>query len=288
MDDSHSENVRGLADGVEGAALRMIDDARPKENYFLAALPPAEIARLDPGLEPVSLGLGELITDSVTPLHHVYFPTTAILSLQYLLEDGSSSEVAGVGNEGMIGASLFMGDMTVPSRVVVATAGRGYRIAASRMAQEFHRAGTLQRLVLRYLQALIAQIGQTAVCSRHHAVDQRLCRWLLLTLDRTHSNELPLTHEQLASVLGVRRERVTAAAGRLQRAGAIRYRRGHVTMLDRRALESRVCECYCVVNQLFARLRTRVPFRGDVLHETARVERNGFGRVHTAASMHIA
>jgi CRP-like cAMP-binding protein len=234
------------------------------------------------------LRLGELITDSVTPLHHVYFPTTAILSLQYLLEDGSSSEVAGVGTEGMIGASLFMCDLTVASRVVVTTAGRGYRIAASRMAPEFHRTGTLQRLVLRYIQALIAQVGQTAVCNRHHAVDQRLCRWLLLTLDRTHSSELPLTHEQLASVLGVRRERVTAAAGRLQRAGAIRYRRGHVTMLDRRALESRACECYCVLNQVFARLRTRVPFWGDVLHEPSRVERNGFGRVHTAASMHIA
>jgi CRP-like cAMP-binding protein len=288
MDDSHRENGLSLAGGGEGAALRVIEHGSPRENHFLAALPPAEFARLAAGLEPVAFCLGDVVSDSATAVQHVYFPTTAILSLQHLLEDGSSAEVAGVGNEGLFGVALFMGDVTVPRRLVVQTAGRGYRIAAARVAQELHRDGMLQQLVLRFMQALFAQVGQTAVCNRHHAVDQRLCRSLLLTLDRTRSSELLMTHEHLASVLGVRRERVTAAAGRLQRAGAIRYRRGHITVLDRRALESRVCECYGVVNQLFARLRTHVPCRRDAFHEPYRIERSGFGRPHTAASVHIA
>jgi CRP-like cAMP-binding protein len=288
MDDSHLENRRTFTDGDEGPAFGVIDDASPRQNHLLAALPPAEFARLAPCLEPVNLSLGEVISDSGTAPQHVYFPTSAILSLQYLLEDGSSTEVAGVGSEGLFGMSLCMGEVTVPSRLVVQTAGRGYRVAALRVAQELHRPGVMQNLVLRHVQALFAQVGQTAVCNRHHPVDQRLCRSLLLTVDRTRSNELVMTHEHLASALGVRRERVTAAAGRLQRAGAICYRRGHITVLDRRGLEARVCECYGVVNQLFARLRTHVPYWGGVLHEPHRVERSGFGRAHAAASMQVA
>ncbi|MBE0614599.1 MAG: Crp/Fnr family transcriptional regulator [Burkholderiales bacterium] len=226
----------------------------PNQNHLLAALPTAEFERLAPNLEPVELRLGDVLYESGGQLQHVYFPTTAILSLHYVMENGSSSEIAGVGNEGMLGISLFMGGNTTPSRAVVQTGGQGYRLKAPLMAQEFKRAGAMQQLLLRYTQALITQMSQTAACNRHHSLVQQLCRWLLLTLDRMPTNELIMTQELVASMLGVRREGVTEAAGNLQQAGVIRYRRGHITVVDRAKLESQVCECYQVVKQEFARL----------------------------------
>jgi CRP-like cAMP-binding protein len=187
-------------------------------------------------------------------LQHVYFPTTAILSLHYVMENGSSSEIAGVGNEGVLGISIFMGGNTTPSRAIVQTGGHGYRLKVALMMQEFNRAGVMQQLMLRYTQALITQMSQTAACNRHHSLVQQLCRWLLLTLDRMPTNELIMTQELVASMLGVRREGVTEAAGKLQQAGVIRYRRGHITVLERAGLESQVCECYAVVKKEFARL----------------------------------
>ncbi len=226
----------------------------PNQNDLLAALPAAEFERLAPHLEPVELRLGDVLYESGGLLQHVYFPTTAILSLHYVMENGSSSEIAGVGNEGMLGISLFMGGNTTPSRAVVQTGGQGYRLKARLMAQEFKRAGSMQQLLLRYTQALITQMSQTAACNRHHSLLQQLCRWLLLTLDRMPTNELVMTQELVASMLGVRREGVTEAAGKLQEVGIIRYRRGHITVLDRAGLESQVCECYAVVKREFARL----------------------------------
>ena len=226
----------------------------PNQNHLLAALPTEVFERLAPNLEPVELRLGDVLYESGGQLQHVYFPTTAILSLHYVMEDGSSSEIAGVGNEGMLGISLFMGGNTTPSRAVVQTGGWGYRLKAPLMAQEFKRAGAMQLLLLRYTQALITQMSQTAACNRHHSLVQQLCRWLLLTLDRMPTNELIMTQELVASMLGVRREGVTEAAGKLQQAGVIRYRRGHITVVDRVKLESQVCECYQVVKKEFARL----------------------------------
>jgi CRP-like cAMP-binding protein len=226
----------------------------PNQNHLLAALPTAEFERLEPQLEPVELRLGDVLYESGGLLQHVYFPTTAILSLHYVMENGSSSEIAGVGNEGMLGISLFMGGNTTPSRAVVQTGGQGYRLKAQILAQEFKRAGPMQLLLLRYTQALITQMSQTAACNRHHSLVQQLCRWLLLTLDRMPTNELIMTQELVASMLGVRREGVTEAAGKLQQAGFIRYRRGHITVVDRVGLESQVCECYAVVKKEFARL----------------------------------
>ena len=226
----------------------------PNQNHLLAALPAAEFERLAPHLEPVEMRLGDVLYESGGLLQHVYFPTTAILSLHYVMENGSSSEIAGVGNEGMLGISLFMGGNTTPSRAVVQTGGQGYRLKAQLMAQEFKRAEAMQHLLLRYTQALITQMSQTAACNRHHSLVQQLCRWLLLTLDRMPTNELVMTQELVASMLGVRREGVTEAAGKLQEEGVIRYRRGHITVLDRAGLESQVCECYAVVKKEFARL----------------------------------
>jgi CRP-like cAMP-binding protein len=226
----------------------------PNQNHLLAALPTAEFERLAPHLELVAMPLGDVLYESSGQLQHVYFPTTAIVSMHYVMENGASSEIAGVGNEGVLGISLFMGGNTTPSRAIVQTAGHGYRLQARLLMEEFNRGGVLQHLLLRYTQALMTQVSQTAVCNRHHAVEQQLCRWLLLTLDRLPSNELTMTQELIASMLGVRREGITEAAGRLQQAGCIRYRRGHITVLDRSGLESRVCECYAVVKKEHDRL----------------------------------
>ncbi len=226
----------------------------PNQNHLLAALPAEVFERLAPHLEAVELRLGDVLYESGGQLLHVYFPTTAIMSLHYVMEDGASSEIAGVGNEGVLGISLFMGGNTTPSRAVVQTGGRGYRLKAALMKQEFSRAGPMQQLMLRYTQALITQMSQTAACNRHHSLVQQLCRWLLLTLDRMPTNELIMTQELIANMLGVRREGVTEAAGKLQQAGVISYRRGHITVLDRDRLEAQVCECYAVVKKEFARL----------------------------------
>lgn len=227
---------------------------QPTQNHLLAALPAAELERLEPHLELIHMLLGDVLCESGGRLHYVYFPTSAIVSLHYILENGASSEIAGVGNEGMLGISLFMGGETTPSWATVQTAGYGYRLKAAVMLQEFNRPGPVQRLLLRYTQALIMQISQTAVCNRHHTIEQQLCRWLLLTLDRLNSEELTMTQELIASMLGVRREGITEAAGKLQNAGIIRYRRGHIMVLDRSGLETHVCECYNVVKKEFDRL----------------------------------
>ena len=224
------------------------------QNHLLAALPAAELERLKPHLELIHMPLGDVLCESGGRLHYVYFPTSAIISLHYILENGASSEIAGVGNEGILGISLFMGGETTPSWATVQTAGYGYRLKAALMQQEFNRPGPVQRLLLRYTQALIMQISQTAVCNRHHTIEQQLCRWLLLTLDRLNSEELTMTQELIASMLGVRREGITEAAGKLQNAGIIRYRRGHIMVLDRSGLETHVCECYNVVKKEFNRL----------------------------------
>ena len=221
---------------------------------MLAALPEAEWQRWWPQLEVVEMPLGQVLYESGGKLQHVYFPTTSIISLHYLLENGGSSEIAGVGNEGVLGVSLFLGGNTTPSRAIVQTGGFGYRLPVSVLMEEFNRAGQVMRLLLRYTQALLTQMAQTAVCNRHHSVEQQLCRWLLLTLDRLPSNDLTMTQELIANMLGVRREGVTEAAGRLQGYGYISYRRGHITVLDRKGLEADVCECYAVVKKEFARL----------------------------------
>jgi CRP-like cAMP-binding protein len=231
----------------------------PQQNHLLAALPAAEFQRLSPHLELVAMPLGDALYESGGQLQHVYFPTTSIVSLLYVLEDGASAEIAVVGNEGILGISLFMGGETTPSRAVVQSAGHGYRLKAHLLKQEFNRAGPVLQLLLRYTQALITQMTQTAVCNRHHSVEQQLCRWLLLSLDRLSSNELTMTQELIANMLGVRREGVTEAAGKLQRAGLIRYSRGHIEVLDRAALEREVCECYGVVKKEFDRLLRDIP-----------------------------
>ena len=226
----------------------------PKQNHLLAALPAEIFERLSPHLELIQMPLGKVLYESGGQLQHAYFPTTAIVSLHYIMENGASAEVAGVGNEGVLGVSLFMGGNTTPSRATVQTGGWGYRLKARAMLEEFDRAGPLMRLMLRYTQALMTQMSQTAVCNRHHSVEQQLCRWLLLTLDRLTSSELTMTQELIAGMLGVRREGITEAAGHLQQAGVIIYRRGHISVLDRSGLEARTCECYNVVRKEFHRL----------------------------------
>ena len=233
----------------------------PKQNHLLAALPAPEFERLSAHLELAPMRLGEALYESGGRLRHVYFPTTSIVSLLYVMEDGASAEIAVVGNEGILGIALFMGGETTPSRAVVQSAGHGYRLEAQLLKQEFNRSGAVMHLLLRYTQALITQMAQTAVCNRHHSVEQQLCRWLLLSLDRLPGNELTMTQELIANMLGVRREGVTAAAGKLQDAGIIRYQRGRVTVIDRAKLESRVCECYGVVKREFDRLLPRTPPR---------------------------
>ncbi|MFA7415731.1 MAG: Crp/Fnr family transcriptional regulator [Rhizobium sp.] len=231
----------------------------PKQNHLLAALPAIEFERLSAHLELVKLPLGEALYESGGRLQHVYFPTTAIVSLLYVMEDGASAEIAVVGNEGILGISLFMGGETTPSRAVVQSAGYGYRLKAQLLKNEFNRAGPVLHLLLRYTQALITQMAQTAVCNRHHSVEQQLCRWLLLSLDRLPDNQLTMTQELIANMLGVRREGVTEAAGKLQREGLIRYSRGLIVVLDRPRLEQAVCECYAVVKKEYDRLLADIP-----------------------------
>ncbi|MDB5912299.1 MAG: hypothetical protein JWP22_974 [Ramlibacter sp.] len=226
----------------------------PRRNQLLAALPKAEWERWSALLEPVEMPLGRVLYESGLSLTHVYFPIDSIVSLLYVMEDGSSAEIAVVGNEGLVGVSLFMGGETTPSRAVVQSAGRGFRLEAQAMKTEFNRAGPVLHLLLRYTQALITQMAQTAVCNRHHSLDQQLCRWLLLSLDRLQGSELRMTQELIANMLGVRREGVTEAALKLQAGGLIRYARGHITVLDRPGLEERTCECYAVVKKEYDRL----------------------------------
>jgi CRP-like cAMP-binding protein len=226
----------------------------PWQNHLLAALPAADYRRLLPDLELVPLPLGWAVYEAGGHLGYVYFPTTCIVSLLYVTVNGASAEIAITGNDGLVGISLFMGGETTPSRAVVQSAGYAYRLKAHMLKTEFVRGGALQHLALRYTQALITQMSQTAVCNRHHTVEQQLCRWLLLSLDRLSSNELTMTQELIANMLGVRRGGVTEAAGRLQAAGLIHYSRGHITVLDRPRLEARVCECYAVVKKEMDRL----------------------------------
>ncbi len=233
----------------------------PNQNHLLAALPPAEFERVAEHLELVAMPLGKVLYEPGGQLQHAYFPTTCIVSLHYIMASGASAESAGVGNEGLVGVSLFMGGNTTPSSAVVQTAGHAYRLSDRYIRDEFNRAGPMQRLLLRYTQALITQMAQTAACYRHHSVEQQLSRWLLLTLDRLPTNEMVMTQELVSSMLGVRREGITEAAGKLQNAGIIRYRRGHITVLDRIGLEQHTCECYAVVKKELKRLLSDVKFR---------------------------
>jgi CRP-like cAMP-binding protein len=232
----------------------MPETAYPKQNQILDALSPAARERLLPHLQAVELPLGMVLYESGDTLRHIYFPTDSIVSLLYVLEDGASAEIAVVGNDGAIGVALFMGGETTTNRAIVQSAGYAYRLTGSRLKQEFERHGEMLHILLRYTQALITQMAQTAVCNRHHSVDQQLCRWLLLSLDRLSSNQLVMTQELIANMLGVRREGVTEAAGKLQKRGVIDYRRGHITVLDRPRLEQLSCECYAVVKKETDRL----------------------------------
>ena len=236
----------------------------PRQNHLLAALPEDEYTRLLPNLEGVPMSLGQVLYESGESMRYVYFPTDSIVSLLYVMEDGASAEIAVVGNEGLVGVSLFMGGETTPSRAIVQSTGHAYRLKAQLLKDEFNRfggrrAGALHNLLMRYTQALLTQMAQTAVCNRHHTLDQQFCRWLLLSFDRLPSNELVMTQELIANMLGVRREGVTEAAGNVQRAGLIEYHRGRITLLDRPGLEARTCECYAVVKKEFDRLLPPVP-----------------------------
>jgi CRP-like cAMP-binding protein len=231
----------------------------PKSNLLLAALSAVELKRMQRHLERVPMELGEVVYESGRHLDHVYFPANCIVSLLYVLENGASAEIAVVGNEGVVGVSIFMGGETTPSRAVVQSAGTAFRLAGQYVKEEFIRGGSMQHLMLRYTQSLITQMAQTAVCNRHHSVDQQLCRWLLLSIDRLPFPEIVMTQELIANMLGVRREGVTEAAGKLQKAGVISYRRGHISVLDRPRLEAMSCECYEVVRRETARLLPYVP-----------------------------
>ncbi len=228
--------------------------ADPRQNRLLAVLPSTQLARWLPQLEPVSLPLGKVLYESGVAMDYLYFPTTSIISLLYVMENGASAEIGVVGNEGVVGISLFMGGQTTPSRAVAQSGGEGFRLKASLLMEEFERGGPVLHLLLRYTQALITQMSQTAVCNRHHTLDQQLCRWLLLSLDRLRANHLAMTQELIANMLGVRREGVTEAALKLQEAGLISYTRGHITVLNRAGLEKRTCECYAVVKREYDRL----------------------------------
>lgn len=225
-----------------------------QHNHLLAALPKSDFERVAPHLELVSLLLGASLYESGIALHHVYFPVDSIVSLLNVMADGASAEIAVVGKDGVVGVSLFMGGETTPSRAVVQSAGQAFRLKGALLKSEFNRAGAMQRLLLRYTQALLTQMAQTAVCNRHHSLDQQLCRWLLMSLDRLPSNELVMTQDLIANMLGVRREGVTEAAGKLQQAGLIQYSRGHILVLDRAGIEARTCECYAVVKHESDRL----------------------------------
>jgi CRP-like cAMP-binding protein len=233
----------------------------PSHNRILAALPQVDFEALEPQLEPVAMPLGQMLYEPGSPQRYAYFPTTAIASLHYVTESGASAETAGVGNEGVVGVSIFMGGNTTSSSAVVQTAGHGYRMERLRLKQGFSRAGLFQNLLLRNTQALMTQMAQTAACNRHHSVEQQLCRWLLLTMDRLPERELVMTQELVEGMLGVRRESVTETAGQLQSAGYIRYRRGHITVLNRDGLERHTCECYGVVKKELARLQNDVLYR---------------------------
>ena len=235
--------------------MPVFDD--PKKNQLLAVLPDEEWQRWWPLLEPVEMPLGQILYESGSVLSHVYFPTSSIVSLLYVMENGASAEIAVAGNEGLVGISLFMGGGSTPSRAVVQSAGQGFRLNADLMKDEFDKGGPVLHLLLRYTQALITQMSQTAVCNRHHSLDQQLCRWLLLSLDRLQGNELVMTQELIANMLGVRREGVTEAALQLQSSGLIRYARGRISVLDRPGLEVRSCECYGVVKKEYDRLLPR-------------------------------
>lgn len=226
----------------------------PRQNHVIAALPAEDYARLAPSFEPVPMPLGDVLYEPGTQMAHVYFPTTAIVSLLYVMENGQSAEIAVVGSEGIVGVSLFMGGNTTPSRGIVQSAGHAYRLKGKLLKEEFYRAGPMQRLLLRYTQALLTQMAQTAACNRHHTIDQQLCRWLLLCIDRLPADNLEMTQELIANMLGVRREGVTEAAGRLRKSGLITYSHGKITVLDRAGMEARVCECYGVVRKEFDRL----------------------------------
>jgi CRP-like cAMP-binding protein len=226
----------------------------PQHNHLLAALSPSARERIYPHLQLTEMPLGKVLYEPDDLLRHVYFPVDCIVSLLFVMESGASAEISVVGNEGLIGIALFMGGDTTPSRAIVQSAGHAYRLDGNRLKDEFHRNGGMQVLLLRYTQALITQMAQTAVCNRHHSVDQQLCRWLLLSLDRLASNQLNMTQELIANMLGVRREGVTDAAGKLQALGVIRYQRGHITVLDRPKLEELSCECYEVVKRETDRL----------------------------------
>lgn len=241
----------------------------PGQNHLLAALPTAEFEPLVAYLELIPLPLGTMLYEPGTLLRHAYFPTTAIVSLHYVTESGATSEIAGVGNEGVVGVSLVMGGDTTSSSAVVQTAGHAYRLERIKLMQAFDQAGLMQRLLLRYVQALMTQMSQTAVCNRHHSIEQQLCRWLLLTQDRVSSGQLVITQDLIAGMLGVRRVGITEAAGNLQRAGYISYRRGHIAVLDRNGLEASACECYAVVKKELARLLSDVRYR-DGTTRTAR------------------
>ena len=231
----------------------------PGQNQLLAALAGPTLDRWREYLEPISLSLGQVLYESGSTLSHIYFPTTAVVSLLYVMENGASAEIAVVGQEGLVGISLFMGGESTPSRAVVQSAGAAYRMTAETIKAEFNQFGPVMHLLLRYTQALITQMAQTAVCNRHHSLDQQLCRWLLLSLDRLKGNQLVMTQELIANMLGVRREGVTEAARRLQSAGLISYARGHITVLDRGGLERRSCECYAVVKKEYDRLLPATP-----------------------------
>lgn len=239
-------------------ALPQTTNPSPKQNHLLAALTAADFERLAPQLELVQLALGQMLYDPGTQMRHAFFPTTSIVSLHYVTESGASAETAGVGNEGVVGIALFMGGDTTSSSAVVQTAGQAYRLDRHVLKEEFDKGGALQRLLLRYTQALMTQMAQTATCNRHHSVEQQLCRWLLLTQDRLPDRELVMTQELVASMLGVRRESVTDAAGHLQSLGYIRYRRGHIGVLDRAGLQTAACECYGVVKKELDRLLSDV------------------------------
>ena len=237
----------------------MADSPDPRQNLLLAALPPGEFQRWEPMLELIDMPLGQVLYESGLTLSHMYFPLDSIVSLLYVMENGSSAEIAVVGNEGLVGVSLFMGGDTTPSRAVVQSGGRGFRLEANAMKNEFNRAGPVLHLLLRYTQALITQMAQTAVCNRHHTLDQQLCRWLLLSLDRLKGSDLVMTQELIANMLGVRREGVTESALKLQSSGLIRYSRGRIKVLDRGGLEQRTCECYAVVKKEYDRLLPATP-----------------------------
>lgn len=246
----------------------------PRQNRLLAALPDADFERLAQHLELAPMHLGDILYESGEQLDYAHFPTTSIISLQYVMANGASAEMAGIGNEGMLGVSLFMGGNTTPNRAIVQTAGNTYRLPSTQLREEFNRAGAMMRLLLRYTQASLTQMAQSAVCNRYHTIEQQLCRWMLVTLDRLASDELAITQELIAGTLGVRREGITEAAQKLQHLGMIRYRRGHIKIIDRLRLETHACECYTVVRDEFDRLmsdparRATVPWPGSVIRRS--------------------